>query len=224
MIDPHRNYWNEQQQKLKQALQDPAEHQQAVDLFLSQHTIVHAAQVSQKGLWSIEDEVWEGLSDAMVRRVPSGFPHSIAWMLWHTARCEDIAFNLLVAGGDQVLIRGGWREKMNIEVRDTGNTMSEEVLARFNANIFISALREYRMEVARRTREIVQALQPGGFQQKVLPERAARIIPEGAVVEQARWLADYWASRTIGGLMLMPGTRHHMTHLNEALRVKKKGI
>jgi hypothetical protein len=223
MIDPKRKYWNEQQQKLNKAVQRKADHELAVELFLGQHGMVHTAEVSQNvGLWSFEDEVWDGLSDAAARRVPGGFDHSIAWMLWHTTRCEDITFNLLVAGGEQVLTSGGWLEKMKISVRDTGNTMSEEALAKFNSEIDLAALRSYRCETARRTREIVRAVAPGGFKEGVLAERAARIMAERAVVEEARGLVDYWVSRTIGGLLLMPATRHHIVHLNEAMRVKGK--
>jgi hypothetical protein len=219
MNGPDRQSWNEQQKKLIQALRCSSDHTLAQDLFMQQHALVHAG--ISPGL-SFEDEVWDGLTDAAARRVPRGHVHSIAWLMWHTARCEDITFNLLVAGGDQVLLSGGWLEKMNITVRDTGNEMSEAELVAFNAAIDLTALREYRLAVALQTRDGVQAALPDEFQQKVRPERLARIMDEGAVVEAARYLVDYWSARTIGGLLLMPATRHHLTHINEALRVKKK--
>jgi len=219
MNGPDRQSWNEQQKKLIQALRWPSDHTLAQDLFMQQHALVHAG--ISHGV-SFQDVVWDGLTDAAARRVPRGYVHSIAWLMWHTARCEDITFNLLVAGGDQVLLSGGWLEKMNITVRDTGNEMSEAELVAFNAAIDLTALREYRLAVALQTRDGVQAALPDEFQQKVRPERLARIMDEGAVVEAARYLVDYWSARTIGGLLLMPATRHHLTHINEALRVKKK--
>lgn len=221
-MDPNRQYWNEQQKKLDQALKRTQDHAQALDLFLNQHAMVHAAGAFQAGLWSFDDEAWDGVSDAAARRVPQGFIHSIAWMLWHTARCEDITLNLLVAGGEQVLLSGGWLEKLNVAARDTGNEMSEEELAAFNAEIELHALHDYRAAVALRTREIVLSIPPGGFQQKVLPERVPRLIAEGAVVPTAAYLVDYWSGRTTGGLLRMPATRHHMVHFNECLRLKKK--
>jgi hypothetical protein len=45
-------------------------------------------------------------------------------------------------------------------------------------------------------------------------------MDEGAVVPAAHGIADYWASRNIAGLLLMPATRHNLIHLNEALRLK----
>ena len=47
-------------------------------------------------------------------------------------------------------------------------------------------------------------------------------MAEGAVLEVASDLIDYWAKRTIAGLLLMPATRHNLVHLNEALRLKQK--
>ena len=47
-------------------------------------------------------------------------------------------------------------------------------------------------------------------------------MTEGAVVEEARDLIDYWGKRTIAGLLLMPATRHNLVHLNEALRLKRR--
>lgn len=221
-MDPNRQYWNEQQKRFDQALQHKQDHAQALDLFLNQHAMVHTARAFQAGLWSFDDEVWEGLSDAAARRVPQGFVHSIAWMLWHTARCEDITLNILVAGGEQVLVSGGWLEKLNIVACDTGSEMSEVELAAFNSDIELHALRDYRLAVAQRTREIVQQIQPGGFQHKVLPERVPRLLAEGAVVPAANYLVEYWSGRTTGGLLRMPATRHHMVHFNECLRLKKK--
>jgi len=47
-------------------------------------------------------------------------------------------------------------------------------------------------------------------------------MDEGAVVEAARPIADYWAKRNVASLLLMPATRHNLVHLNEALELKRK--
>jgi hypothetical protein len=49
-------------------------------------------------------------------------------------------------------------------------------------------------------------------------------LREGAVVEDAKGLIDYWSKRKISGLLLMPPTRHCFIHLNEALKIKKKVV
>jgi hypothetical protein len=138
------------------------------------------------------------------------------------ARCEDITMNLLVAGSPQILHRDNWLEQMRITAQDTGNAMSWEEIAQFSAAIDIGALRAYRVAVGRRTREIVKQLGPEELKQKVDPARLQRVRDEGAVVEAARGIADYWGRRTVAGLLLMPATRHNIVHLNEALRIKRR--
>jgi DinB superfamily len=223
-MDENHKHWNEQQKALEQALRRAAGHPKAVELFLSQHAMVYPAQMSGCGLWSLEDEVWQSLSEAGARRIPSRGEHSIAWLIWHATRCEDITLNLLVAGSPQVLHRDGWQEKLKITACDTGSAMSVEAIAAFSAMIDLDALRSYRLAVGRRTEAIVRQTLPGAFKQKVDPARVQRVLEEGAVVEEAHWLIDYWGSRTIAGLLTMPATRHPFVHLNEAMRVKKARI
>jgi hypothetical protein len=58
--------------------------------------------------------------------------------------------------------------------------------------------------------------------QPVDPARIQRIWDEGVLVKAAQGVADYWANRDIAGLLLMPASRHCLTHLNEALKIKRR--
>ena len=71
-------------------------------------------------------------------------------------------------------------------------------------------------------REIVQQLEPQALKRKVDPSHLQQVWDEGAVVEAARGIVDYWGRRNIAGLLLMPATRHNLVHLNEALRLKQR--
>ena len=221
-MDEHRQQWNAEMRALPAALKHPAEHAAALALFLRLHAAVHSGQMTAGPFPSFEDAVWEGWSDAQARITPPGMQHSIAWITWHLTRCEDITFNILVAGCEQVLHAEGWLERTAAPIRDTGNTLDLAAVDAFSAAVDLPALRAYRVAVGRRTREIVQSLPPGSFPQPVDAARAPRIIAEGAVAEGAYGLVDYWASRTIGGLLAMPATRHPMVHWSEAFKVKKK--
>jgi hypothetical protein len=215
-MNPNRKAWNDQQQALQKSLARPDD--QTIPLFLRHHAMVHAAEMSEAGLWSFADEVLQCLPDETIRCMVG--EHSIAWMIWHIARCEDVTMNLLVAGGDQVL--SDWSERLKTSVRETGNAMDSATIAEFSAQIDIAALFAYRMAVGQRTRAIVQSLPPADFKHKVDPVRLERVFSEGAIVEVSHGIAEYWGSRTFAGLLLMPATRHNFVHLNEALRARQK--
>jgi hypothetical protein len=109
---------------------------------------------------------------------------------------------------------------MKASSRDTGNLMSKAGIDNLSKKIDIDALREYRLSVGRQTRKIINLLQPSDLKRKVEPTRIEKIKEEGAVVEKASDLLDYWSKRNIAGLMLMPATRHNLVHLNESKNIK----
>jgi hypothetical protein len=221
-MNPDRELWNQQQQALRQILARPGSHLEAIELFLSQHAMVHATKMSNSGLWSFEDEILDGLSGQKLRLIPRNSDHSIAWIIWHMTRIEDVTMNLLVAGSPQVLFQENWLERMQISVLDTGNAMPPAIMVELSTGINLEALREYRLSVGRRTRAIVQLIQPEHLKRKVDPTRLKQINRSGAVIQAASGLLDYWGGLTIAGILLMPPTRHNFIHWNEALRIKQK--
>jgi hypothetical protein len=212
----------QRQTELYRILMSFSQHEQAMQLFLHQHAMLHSIKMAGTEPWSFEDEVFRDLSEQQVKSIPGNSWHSVAWLVWHMARCEDITMNLLVAGSPQVLNRGHWLEQMNITARDTGNAMGEQEIAAFSRAIDIEGLRAYRVAVGRRTREIVEQLQPQDLKLKVEPSRLQQVWEEGAVAEAASGIVDYWGKRNIAGLLLMPATRHNLVHLNEALKLRRR--
>jgi hypothetical protein len=227
-MEPNRQLWNQQHKSLTGLLtrppgaEDPARHRRAIDLFLALHAPLHASEVSGSGGWSLDDELWDGLSEAAFRCIPPGGVDSIAWAIWHIARIEDMTMNYLIAGEPQLFEREGWRERLKAAARDTGNAMDPSAVARLSAEIDMPALHAYRAAVGRRTREIIARVEPGEFRQPVDPAQLHRMLQDGAVVPEAAGLLEYWGSKTKGSLLLMPPTRHLLVHLNEARRLKKK--
>jgi hypothetical protein len=221
-VESYRKICLARQTELRRIMMIPTQHNKAVQLFLSQHTMLHSAKMAQIKSWSFEDEVFNDTTEAQIRRIPQGVNHSIVWLIWHIARCEDISMNLLVAGSSQILNRDNWLKSMKVSVCDTGNAMDDAGVADFSNMIDIEALRAYRLAVGLRTREIVKQLPPADLKRKVQPSRIQQVMDEGAVVEAARGIAEYWSKRTVAGLLLMPATRHNLIHLYEALQLKRK--
>lgn len=205
-------------------LSDPNSHSQAIQLFLQQHAEVHSRAMSSRGTIFFEDEVLIDMSEVQIREMPDRMDHSIAWIIWHLVRVEDVTMNMLVAGEEQVFIREGWDGKLGVSVSHTGNAMSKREIIELSNNVDIDELRNYRLNVGRETEEIVTQLDPGEMYQKVPPYRLDLVLQEGAVVEDAQGIIDYWSKRTVSGLLLMPPTRHCFIHLNEAARIKKKVV
>ncbi|MBE3039501.1 MAG: DinB family protein [Chloroflexi bacterium] len=57
---------------------------------------MHIAAISGGDYWYLYDEVMAGLNDEQVKTVPRPGLNSIAWLLWHITRIEDMTINFLV--------------------------------------------------------------------------------------------------------------------------------
>ena len=223
-MEANRLEWNLHHKELRQALRHPADLGKIKDLFLIVHAPLHARGVSHTQGWSLEEDLWQGLSEAAFRCIPAGEEHSIAWCLWHMARIEDITMNVLVADCPQVLSQGDWARRLHPPIRDTGNLISPEGVQLLSSRVAYEDLRAYRCAVGQRTREVVQQLGSVDIRRKTPPERLWRCLEEGAVLPKAQGVLDYWGSLTVAGLLLMPPTRHNFLHLNESLTLKRKAL
>jgi hypothetical protein len=219
-MDHNHMVWNKNQHRLQTALANPENHPEWLDLFLRQHGQVHSSQVYGGGEWYFEDEVLDGMDDHALRTVRGGSQHSIAWILWHLARIEDLTMNMLVAGTSTLFERDRWAGKLNAPFTNTGNEIDAGQVNLLNQTIQLENLRAYRVAVGQHTQQLASQLTAGELRQKVSGERIQRIRASGAVVPAADGIVNYWSRRTIAGLLLMPPTRHCFTHLNEALRIK----
>lgn len=220
-MDPNRKHWNERHQLLTRALA-AGDRDRAVELFLDQHAMVHSAKLVRSGLWSFEDEILNGLTGSQFRAIPPGGEHSIAWIMLHLTRIEDITMNLLVAGTPQLFTRGGWNKKMKTGIVHSANKMEGANVAALSARMDLATLQAYRLAVGRRTREIVKTLRAEDFKKKVEPARIQKVRDEGAVLPEAMEIVEYWSKKTIAGLLLMPPTRHCILHWNEAAKIKQR--
>jgi hypothetical protein len=221
-MEERRRKWNERHKELRYALVKSCDKNAALDLFLIQHAMVHSGKLAKPESQSFQDELLTGLRPSSYRTIPAKGNHSIAWILWHLARIEDVTMNLLVADSPQVLLSKNWHERLRTKVINTGNGMSDAEVSELSKRIHVDALLEYRLAVTRRTRKIIKGLDAGEFNRKVESSSLQRIRNEHAVLPKANGIVEYWGKRTIAGLLLMPPTRHCFLHLNEALRIKSK--
>lgn len=216
--------WNSNLKYLREILTKKDKLQESKSLFLMLHSMVHSSDMSGISEKTFEDELWEGLDESKFKTSTNEKGRTIAYGIWHSTRIEDITMNLLVDGGIQVLNAGNWKEKINSKISDTGNGLNEEEILEFSKSITMKELKNYRIAVGKKTQEIVKKLTYEDMKKKFDKAQLKRIIDEGAVldVEASKWLIDFWGKKNVAGILLMPGTRHHLVHLNESFRAKKK--
>jgi Protein of unknown function (DUF664) len=67
------------------------------------------------------DELTDGLTDDQANYRPSPDANSIAWLIWHSARVQDIQLTP-IAGVEQVWTRDGWVDRFGLDLprNDTG--------------------------------------------------------------------------------------------------------
>lgn len=220
-IDRQRKRINRDQSALRSMLTRHPD-RAALDRFLAHHAALHTASADWPDVWSYEDALLDGLPEVAFRVIPKGQAHSIAWVLWHATRIEDAAMNLVVGGRPQVLLSGDWPKRLGVQARDSGNEWRPGEIETLSRSVEIPALRAYRKAVGVQTRELVAGLSPADLTQKTDPGRLQLVMQVGALAEAAAGIRDYWSRRTIAGMLLMPGSRHILTHLNEIFDMRKK--
>jgi uncharacterized damage-inducible protein DinB len=69
----------------------------------------------------------EGLSPAQLHFVPEGESHSIAWVMWHAARVEDLIIQQVIQGRPTEWDTGGWAARTGLPAQGfgTGQTTAE---------------------------------------------------------------------------------------------------
>ena len=119
----------------------------AVGFFLTRYAEVH------KGL---VDGLFGSLSEAQLRARPHPGVNTVAWLLWHSARIEDVALNRFLSDRQQVL--GDWLERLEVPRRDVGTGMSDAEVDELSTRLDLEALRGYLDAVTSRTLVVVETL------------------------------------------------------------------
>ena len=117
----------------------------------------------------------DGLTDAQIRLRPGDNLNSLAWLVWHMARCEDVAMNVAIADQPQVLDEG-WTTKLGVDRDDIGTGMTPREVATLSEQIDLDALLSYRHAVGRQTREVIAAIDDADI---AAPDRRRPLPPGG---------------------------------------------
>ena len=193
----------------------------ARDLFLDQHAAMHSAAVGGNKMSSAE-RTFGGVTDAQMRVRPREDLNSLAWLMWHIARAEDILVNTVVAGRAQVFDEA-WMKRLGVSRRDFGIGMSSAEVSELTAQIEPGALREYRDAVGTRTREVVGDFKPQDWDGAVSDETVQRAAADGAFGARTEALSKAFPGRPRTLVLSSIALFHSAGHMGEATTVRTAG-
>lgn len=193
----------------------------ARDLFLDQHAAVHTAAVGGNKM-STAERAFAGLSDEQMRVRPREDLNSLAWLMWHIARAEDIMVNQVLNGRAQVF-EDGWAKRLGITRRDFGIGMTSAEVTELTRQIDVGALREYRDTVGRRTRDIVSGFKTPDWDGQVGADGMQAAADAGGFGVRTEGLLKAFTGRPRTAVLTGIALFHPAGHMGEAATVRSAG-
>ena len=186
-------------------------------LFLERHACVHANTMTDAGTWKEEDTVCSDLTEAELRSLPTDQHNSVAWLLWHMARCEDVAVNTTLRASDEVLDQGQWLPKLGITSRHIGTGATIAEVKTISQKIDLDALRAYRAAVGRETRAWASTVDFDTLDETISAADAKRTAAKGDFGAQGDWVEPYWANRgwSRGNFLFWLAIEHNWLHYGQ---------
>lgn len=211
--------WNIQQKRLKELISKKETFDSAKELYLSMHKYLHFSDNDD----TLMNQLWKNLNTKDFSIMPTAKDVTIAWNIWHITRIEDLTVNILLNNSEQIYNKE-WKRKMNVSVNDTGNAMTDDEIMELSRNMNIEVLKEYRKAVGNQSQNILSKLVFEDMKRRVESKNIEKILKEGGVTEHpdSIWLLDFWGRKNVAGIILMPGTRHQIGHLNDCINLKEK--
>lgn len=181
----------------------------AVQYFLPHHDVMHVRWKAQ---------LVEGLIDEQIRSKPHPAVNSIAWLLWHMARTEDVGISAFIAVRPQLAEEEDWFTRLNVPRRDIGTGMTDDEVAALSARVDLQALDAYWDAVTRRTRSLLERMDPAVLDEVVDPSYAYDVIVKGGLLQESQqWCWDDWQTGYTRGYFLNYMAASHVSmHIGEA--------
>jgi len=151
---------------------------------------------------------------------PGGTGNSIAWLVWHLARTEDVVINTVVRDAPQVLAAGGWGARIRVADSRIGTGFEESEVEALSRAIDVAAADDYWQAVRRATDDWLPTVSPAALD--VVPDVAGRLgaIPPIAPLAALAGLIRFWSGRPASFLVRFPLINHGFLHLGEMLAIR----
>lgn len=180
--------------------------------FLKFHERVHLRYVNP---------LFEQMNEFDLRMRPLPQLNSIAWLVWHIARCEDAGVNRLAVGQTQVFDEGNWAERLNVPIRHIGTGMTDQEVAELSSQIDLGALQSYWNDVGVKTVAIVKELVPCQLAELPDPVHRQHVLDhEGMLGPNAGHLATAYDELSREDILVHFALTHSYGHFYEMLTIR----
>src|SRR5262245_4558037 len=171
---------------------------------------MHSATVGGNKMSGAE-RAWGGVTDEQMRVRPREDLNSLAWLMWHIARAEDIFVNVVLGSRAQVF-DDGFAGKLGITRRDFGIGMTSPQVSELTRQVDLAALRDYRDAVGRRTREFVEGFDWAGT---VAGEAMEKAAAQGGFGARTEGVVKIFTGRPRPAILSGIALMHPATHIGE---------
>jgi hypothetical protein len=157
------------------------------------------------------------LTEEQLRTRPHPAVNSVAWVLWHVARCEDFGINRMVGDRSQVLDDEEWMPRLGVYRRDVGRGMTVGEVDELGAALNLDSLRSYWEAVGRRTTAVVASCSPDDLDKVIdATHRRQVVFDEGFVQrDQREEVVGILTGWTRGYALNYLGLTHSWEHVGE---------
>jgi hypothetical protein len=177
----------------------------AADFFMLRYEPLHT---------QLTERLFDNLTEPLFRARPHR-QNSIAWVLWHVARAEDMAVNAFAAKRPELIEI--WSKRIGWNARDVGTSMPSDEVSKLSTEVDMTGLREYWDAVGRCTTDYVKAHGSTGWGDPLDEALVQRIVhEEGDFRPDAAWVQPVYQGRCRGWLFAHFVLTHNYGHFYEA--------
>ncbi|UCG88563.1 MAG: DinB family protein [Gemmatimonadota bacterium] len=174
-----------------------------------------------QGFREYPEHVVKDLTEDQLRHSPHPSLNPIAWILWHVARCEDVAVNRLLTDHPQVFDEDEWPTRLRVPGREVGTGMSKAHVTQLCEVINLGELDAYRAAVTDRTVAAVAALPLAELTQELMQKRLRQVfVDEGAGGTVAQDIVEAYRGHTKGWLLGHIVLTHPFYHIGQAFSMR----
>lgn len=173
---------------------------------------------------TLADQLLQNLTEAQIRTAPMAGVNTVAWLVWHMARTEDVVVNRMLADGRQVFEAGDWGRRLGVTVREFGVGMGADEVRAISGRVDLGALQAYWAAVGDGTERVVAGFQPGDLDAVIAPDHVQRVIDAEGIIPMLPWICDLahasWSGKTKAFMLGYYGYGHNLLHFGEGLAIR----